>query len=438
MKYQYLLIAFFFFQSAYSQSQNLGELKKLDSEILNEEREIKVLLPADYSKENKYPVVYITDANYNFETAASYMTELVKFNSIPQTILIGITQKNRGNELDIFFNENGIKFKNFIFNELIPFVDKQYSTSGFNAIIGHSDGAEYNHLLMMEKDSPFRAYINISENLYNDVSSSISEYFRGYNSESFYYFIASAEYDTQDRIDAGKTIEKLYINSKNEKVKFLNKNYNADHQNVLSKSLLDGLLFIFQEYRNNLNYQDFKGYVENYQNDIEGIYGFTPSLNENDLDFFFGKILDNKDLESYEYFISYVNEKDIIWSNTLDRANQYFYMEQYPETVEFWNKTVDEFKDISPRVFYFNFTKALDAYEYLNNPKGAIDFLEKCKKRLPEFVLTFNYFIAKTSLETNTMKSKGKKYLEYCEKNFSENRYFKKEDLDAIANNKSK
>ncbi|TCP22412.1 hypothetical protein EV195_11261 [Tenacibaculum skagerrakense] len=178
-----------------------------------------------------------------------------------------------------------------------------------------------------------------------------------------------------------------------------------------------------------MNYQNFKDYVENYQNDIYINYGFSPNLNENDIDFFFGKIIDDKDIEMYEYLIDYTSKKGVFFSNTLDRANQYFYMEEYPKTIEFWNKTVDEFKDISPRVFYFNFTKAIDAYLHLNNPNGAIKFLEKCKKRLPEHKLSFNYFIAKTALENKVKKRIGKKYLKYCEENYTENRYFKMKDL---------
>lgn len=51
------------------------------------------------------------------------------------------------------------------FKEVIPYINSKYSTSNFKAIYGHSNGAEYNHYLMFEKDNPFDAFINISENL---------------------------------------------------------------------------------------------------------------------------------------------------------------------------------------------------------------------------------------------------------------------------------
>jgi predicted alpha/beta superfamily hydrolase len=429
MKYKHLIIIILFFQIINSQAQNLGDLKIIDSKILNEKREIKVLLPTNYSKENKYAVVYITDANYNFEIASNYLTQLIKFNSIPKTILVGIPQKNRGNELDIFWNENGIKFKDFIFNEVVTFINSEYSTSGFNAIIGHSDGAEFNHLLMLEKENPFRGFINVSENLNNDVSNNISDFFKTYNSKKLYYFIASAKYDSPDRIDAGKLIYNKYDKSKNTNIFFENKLYNADHQNVLSKSLIDGISFIFQDYRNLSNYKNFKDYVNNYKNKIELNYGFRPKENESDIDYFFGEILDNKDLEMYEYIVEYTTSNKIFKTSSYNRAWHYFYMNQHSKSIEYWNNTIENFKETSPRIFYYNFKKAIDSYLILKKPKGAIEFLEKCKIILPQYKLSFNYFIAKTSLENNIKKRIGKKYLKYCEQNYSENKYFKMEDL---------
>ncbi len=429
MKYQYLLITILFFQIVNTQAQIFEDSIFIDSKILNDKREIKILLPYEYSVKNKYPVIYITDAKYNFEIASSYITQLIKFNSIPKTILVGITQKNRGNELDIFWNDNGIKFKDFIFSELITYINNEYSTSGFNAIIGHSDGAEFNHLLMLKKNNPFRGFINISENLNNDVSEDISEYFKTYNGKKLYYFISSAKYDSPDRIEAGKSIEELYYNHKNTNIIFQNKLYSADHQSVLSRSLIDGISYVFQDYRDLSQYKDYKEYVINYKNIIEDNYGFIPSENENDIDYFFGEILDNKDVEMYEYIVEYVTENEISQILAYDRSWHYFWMDQHPKSIEYWNKTIENFEGTSPRVFYYNFKKAIDSYLILNNPIGAIEFLEKCIKRLPQYNLSFSYFIAKIALENNVKNKTGSKYLKYCEQNYSENRYFKREDL---------
>jgi len=104
-------------------------------------------------------------------------------------------------------------------------------------------------------------------------------------------------------------------------------------------------------------------------------------------------------------------------------------MKQYPQAIKFWNKTINEFENINPRVFYFNFSKAVDAYLVEKDPKGAIDFLEKSKKLLPEYNLEFDYFIAKTSIENSVEVKKGKNALKNCNSNYKENRYFNRMNL---------
>jgi hypothetical protein len=270
-------------------------------------------------------------------------------------------------------------------------------------------------------------------NLNNDVSNEIEEFFKKTNKKTFYYFISNGKYDSEDRILAGNKIDSLYKVNRNESIKFLKKDYRADHQNLVPNSMLDGISFIFQDYRNLDRYSSFKDYSQNYQSEINQLYGFTPNLETNDIDFYFGKILDEKNIEDYEYLMNFTNENNISFvMNSLDRANHYFYMKQYPQSIKFWNKTINEFENINPRVFYFNFSKAVDAYLVEKDPKGAIEFLEKSKKRMSEYNLEFDYFIAKTSIENSVEVKKGKIALKNCKSNYKENRYFKKKELEKL------
>ena len=438
-KYFIFISLLFFVTLNYAQEKNTSnkleliyDVKYLKSKYYpDEEKVLNVFLPKTYNKNNKYPVVYITDAGTpNFEVALSYINQLMENNVIPKIILIGIEQNNRNSELDIYWSDDGKKFKNYLFEEIIPYINSNYSTSDFNTIIGHSDGAEYNHLLMLEKNNPFRVFINISTNLNNDVSNEIEEFFKKTNTKIVYYFIANGKYDSEDRILAGNKIDSLYKLTGNEKIKFLKKDYKADHQNLVANSMLDGISFVFQDYRNLNKYSSFKDYSQNYQSEINQLYGFTPNIETNDIDFYFGKILDEKNIVDYEYLINFINENNISFvMNSLDRANHYFYMKQYPQAIKFWKMTVNEFDQIEPRVFYFNFTKAVDAYLVEKDPKGAIEFLEKSKKRMPEYNLEFDYFIAKTAIENSVEVIKGKNALKNCNSNFKENRYFNRTNL---------
>lgn len=404
----------------------------LQSDILEQPRTIKIRLPEGYSQNQKYPVLYITDANYNFEVASFYLSQLIKSNTVPKCILVGVTQQNRYEELDPFWSETGKQFKDFLFKELVPHINATYSTSGFNAIIGHSDGAEYNHFLMIQKDNPFRGFVNMSENLNADVTQQIATYFKTYNGKKVFYFIASATYDSPDRIAAGKTIQAAYNNNQNANIAFQNKLYNANHQTIVTKSLLDGIMYIFKDYRELTQYNGFKDYVANYKTNINNYYGFVPDANEDDIDYFFGRILDDKDVIMYEYIVAYVTENNIFQISSYNRSWHYFHMGEHEKSIAQWTKTINDMQDTSPRVFYYNFEKAIKSYQKLNNPKGAITFLEASKKAFPQYTLEFNYFIAKVALENNIQKSKAKKKIKYCEQNYYDNKYFDKEDLDQL------
>lgn len=145
------------------------KVSEINSAFLNQKRKIYIALPDNYNEKIDYPVVYVTDAhNLNiFEIVMQTLRQQSNFSNFPKCIVVGIfiNASERNKELDIHYGENGKKFKDYIFKEVIPFIDKNYSTSAFRAIYGHSNGAEYNHYLMFEKDNPFNAFVNISENL---------------------------------------------------------------------------------------------------------------------------------------------------------------------------------------------------------------------------------------------------------------------------------
>ncbi len=129
------------------------EILELNSKILNQKRKIYVSLPEDYDENINYPVIYVTDANILkiFEIVVQTLRQQVNFSNFPKCIVVGIyiNARDRNNELDIKYGVNGQKFKDYIFKEVVPFIDKKYSVSSFKAIYGHSNGAEYNHYLVL-------------------------------------------------------------------------------------------------------------------------------------------------------------------------------------------------------------------------------------------------------------------------------------------------
>lgn len=88
-----------------------GEKVALQSKILGEDRTVCVALPASCTRSNqKYPVLYPTDAQWQFEHTRATAVFLARNGIIPEMIIVGVT--NRDRTLDLYasradFKQNG-------------------------------------------------------------------------------------------------------------------------------------------------------------------------------------------------------------------------------------------------------------------------------------------------------------------------------------------
>jgi predicted alpha/beta superfamily hydrolase len=236
------------------------KISEINSTILNQKRKIYISLPENYNENISYPVIYVTDANILniFEIVVQTLRQQSNFYNFPDCIIVGIyiDIKNRNNELDIKFEENGKKFKDYIFKEVIPYINLKYSTSKFKAIYGHSNGAEYNHYLMFEKDNPFDAFINISENLIDLENGQIEKIKNKYidflknNKKPIKYFVASAKYDDPNRYPSGQEINNIIESNPNDYVSFQQNVYKSWHVDLIGYSIYDAFKYIFSDYQN--------------------------------------------------------------------------------------------------------------------------------------------------------------------------------------------
>ena len=145
--------------------------------------EIDIFLPKSYATSNKnYPVVYILDAEYNFGLTSYVTRRLIKNKDIEEVILVGIAYdvvyetfyRARGRDLTPTHHKSFIpsgqsaKFLNFLSDELIPFIEKNYRTQKVRAIVGHSFGGLFGYSAMFSGKSPFQKYLLVSPSLWWD------------------------------------------------------------------------------------------------------------------------------------------------------------------------------------------------------------------------------------------------------------------------------
>ena len=418
-------------------------VKTLFSEILNAERKVYISLPENYSENIKYPVIYITDAQNlnNFEIAQQTIRQQSNFKNFPETILIGIYQSDRNADFGLnkstLYNE---KFQNYIFRELIPYIDKTYSTSDYKAMIGHSNGSEYNHYLMFADNNPFNAFVNISEELnalfphmdqswFNTSQGKYEEFFKQYSGKPIDLFIASGKYDFWHRLKAGKIIDSLFQTYPNANINFKHKLYSAEHNSLVGKSIFDAFKFLFDDYINfeafhrdlkeTMNYQQTKtNFLENTSQ--YGDYEMTIE----DEDIIQTIVFNTKDFELFQQWNERENPNNQLYSNLilgsiLTDINPLKASEYFEKAIEERDEEISKFL---PTIIY-------NEVQVLNKPKDAIAKLDKMFNIDQVNTLLVNYFIAKTSIENDVELSKGKKALEYCNVNFIENRYFTENDL---------
>ena len=447
-------------------SQDLGQdysTKQLASKYLEGGRQIKIALPKNYDSSKKYPVLYVTDAGWNLFTVTKNhlsVASLDEYQLVPESIVVGIVhgytngESNRNKDLDVYYKESGKNFKNFVFNELVPFINKTYSTSGFNVMVGHSNGAQYNHYLLVEEDNPFRGFISFSTNFYGvDFRQEIGEKMKNHQGNKIYYFVANGTQDSPDRIAAGDDYEKIYNANKNPRFEFRKNTYEANHNNLVPLAFLDGLQHIFLDYKNVENYANFKSYRDNYLTDLKANYGLEENYSLSDLDPILSELIANKKKEDLVEFFKFVEDYKL-WQSPVMKApggmdaankgNMYYFVDAFERSAKNFAIALKELdKTVEPLVYFGNLPKGIRSFKAIKDYEGLMNLLLESKqylnaentlseKKIKYNLLFINYEIAKLSNEQNIYKNEGEKALSYCKVNFVKNRDFTYEELKEL------
>jgi hypothetical protein len=189
------------------------ELRSLTSAIVDQEFRIYVALPFDYqTATNRYPVLYISDANGIFGLVTEIVRTLQLFQEVPEMVIVGIgypvndfrhTLGLRTRDLTPTKDDSWIegvvklsrgdfttdgsggadKFLKFIREELKPFIEDNYRIDAEDSsILGHSFGGLFGLYTLLHAPNTFKRYIMSSPSIWWDRDA-VFEYEEVYASE---------------------------------------------------------------------------------------------------------------------------------------------------------------------------------------------------------------------------------------------------------------
>lgn len=172
---------------------------EINSSRLNTVRKLKIKLPEDYDQasDKKYPLIIVFDGDYLFEPVVGQVGFQTYINEMPGSIVVGIVQ---GNErlYDAFSDditglpiESGLRFHEFILEELIPYLDNNYNTSTYRIAVGHDFMGNFINSYLFKENPIFQAYVCISPDLVGDVRAYIAERLQYFKQDLFYYMATS-------------------------------------------------------------------------------------------------------------------------------------------------------------------------------------------------------------------------------------------------------
>ena len=292
---------------------NFSQIEYFDvnSEILQEKREIKLQLPRTYNEktEQRYPLILVFNGEYLFEPVAGVADYLGNWDEVPEAIIVGINQsKTKSNDFQIdedrYLPEGkGADFFDFIEIELIPLLEEKFRIAGFKIAVGHSQSGNFINFFLLRKSLTFNGYISLSPLLSKEMPKRIINNLKAKNTKLFYY-LANAENDFETAKKRTNTLGDSLTKIDNSKAEI---NYNeikdATHFTMVSRTIslaIENIFSVYKPITNSvykeklLNSDDIIGFLEEKYMKIKELYALDIPVKVNDI-LFAAKAIEEKE-----------------------------------------------------------------------------------------------------------------------------------------------
>ncbi|QWX83348.1 esterase [Cellulophaga sp. HaHaR_3_176] len=271
-----------------------------ESYKLQERRDLQYYVPENYSKEKKYPLIVVLDAEYLFSTVTATAEFYSRFHGMPEAIIVGINQsKDDLRYEDCGFDdvsglptEKGKLFFEFLGQEVIPYLETSYNIAPLKMIIGYDITANFTNYYLFKEESLFNSYVSISPTLAPQMETRVPARLSATDKTLFYHLITDGENSKKDKqmpvLNTGiKAIE-------NESLHYFFDEYeSADHLSVVTYGIgkaFDNVFNMFkpistEEYKTQIltSQEPVIDYLTTKYDMIEKLFGFRKNVHLNDI-----------------------------------------------------------------------------------------------------------------------------------------------------------
>lgn len=193
----------------------IGKTDSVNSAILKEERTVWIYLPDGYAtSKERYPVIYLLDAEWNFAAFTGMfheLSEVIGNTVFPKSIIVSIPNTDRTRDLTpthatvgpdgrymdgMATSGGGENFTAFLQKELMPHIDSAYRTTPYRTLVGHSFGGLTAMNIFTHHAEMFNNYLVIdpsmwwdSRKLLNQTKDALKQ--RRFDGKSLYLAIAN-------------------------------------------------------------------------------------------------------------------------------------------------------------------------------------------------------------------------------------------------------
>lgn len=226
---------------------------------LNTQRTIRVSLPPYYNtdKKKKYPLLLLLDGEYMLDPFTGTLSYAYYWDELPEVVVVAVDnvdaeQRAADNAIDETTGlpaPSGNLFFQFIADELLPYLEKNYRLLPFRIIAGHDMTARTADFFLYKENPPFRGYINFSPEIAPSMEERLPTVLND-TKKNIFFHLCSADGDI---IRLKKDIKKLDEGLKavkNTNLKYTYEEYtNGSHYSLIPFGVPGALYGIFSAYR---------------------------------------------------------------------------------------------------------------------------------------------------------------------------------------------